>query len=186
MLHVVYGNFDLSGRFPDLPIREVSLSQFATTKEMFAAIAADPTKVTVVTDLHRIKLFYENYVSTALAKVDKGIIVLGEIRFDYYREVKKLFSTFIQHLATRPDIIVLTFPLMEKENNTFHRIYPAGYEDFENYGQFFKSIVPVNLANSPQCGIPLSLQKNVKHSTLEEFFTDLVKTIPVPIEPPKT
>lgn len=184
MLHVFYGNLDFEEFMGDVPYMVVDLSKIKTSQEMVTAIkkpeipAGMVNPIIIVKSAWRIKAFYEEYISRNIANSNQPIIVLGDGRFEYFRELKRALSIFMNSLKEVKHPVILTFPMEEKENNMVHRAYPSGYDDFSLYGQFFKSIVPFVVVDKQPVvlnTVPM-LSKNVMYETFSEYIKDLHKS----------
>jgi len=187
MLHVFYGNLDFEDYIKDVSVVLVDLSKIKTSQEMITAIkkpevaAGSPPYVVVVKNLWRIKAFYEDYISRSIANSAQPIVVLGDTRFEYFRELKRAVSIFMTSLKDVKHPVILTFPLEEKESNLVHRAYPAGYDDFSLYGQYFHSIVPFVMVDKVPAVLDIVpvISKNVKFSTLPEYIKAVLSEEPV-------
>lgn len=177
MLNVFYGNFDFPKYIGDVPVTVVDASTFTTAKDIYTAMKVPG--IVLVTFPHKIKLYYEFFLSRAVSNADPKVnfVVLSDLRFDYFRELKRAMASFMTSLRAVPNVIIFTFPMEEKENNAAHRIYPVGYEDFSTFGQFFEHVVPFNeLDGVPIAFTSMALHKNVvAGSTLSDYLQVFVK-----------
>jgi len=179
MLAVFYGNLIFADYFPkNYPLKVVNFEHYSSSKDMLDAVT-DPNSVVIVENVYKLKIYYEYFISRAISNSKESIVVLSELRFDYFREVKRAMATFLAKLSKVPNPVVFTFPLEERENNLYNRIYPAGYDDFSLFGGNFKMIVPfTEVDGSPIAITSLALQRNVKFKNFSEYREYLLSFLP--------
>ena len=176
MLNCFYGNLSFEKYFPkDYPLKVVDFEQCKSAQEMLNAIN-DPECVVLVKNAYKLKIYYEYYISRVIANSSEKIVVLSELRFSFFREIKRAMANFVKNAATLKNPIIFTFPLEENEGMFVNRIYPEGFKDFSLFGAQFHFIVPFVLGekkDNPISITSMALSRSVDYSTFTHFTVKL-------------
>lgn len=179
MLVVFYGNVVFPDYFPKgYPLKVVNFEKFTSSKDMLEAVS-DPKSVILVENAYKLKIYYEYYVSRAISNSTEKIVVLSELRFDYFREVKRAMAAFFAKLSKLPNPVIFSFPLGERENNVYNRIYPVGYDDFSLFGGNFQMIVPFTEIDGDLVTMTsLTLNRGAKFKQFNEYLNFFLTLLP--------
>lgn len=135
--------------------------------------ALERQDVVLLTNIQGIKLFYEHVISRSILKSDEKYLVLGELRWDFYRELKLSFSKFLTQIKemNTANRIIWTAPMVEDKECTIISIKPGNWDDFDKYTQQFDSIIPfIQTEKGIEVYLGRSLHKNVTKKKLEDYI----------------
>jgi len=176
MLNCFYGNLSFEKYFPkDYPLKVVDFEQCKNAQEMLNEIK-DPECVVLIKNAYKLRIYYDYYVSRVIANSKASVVVLSELRFDFFREIKRAMANFVNKAATLSNPIIFSFPLEENEGMYVNRIYPDGFKDFSMFGAQFHYIVPFVLdedGSNPVSIKAMALSKNVDYPTFTHFTLKL-------------
>jgi hypothetical protein len=115
-----------------------------------------------------------------IANSKSQVVVLSELRFDFFREIKRAVATFINKVTLLENPVIFTFPLEENEGMCVNRIFPEGFKDFSMFGSQFKGIVPFVLnedASNPITITTMALSRDVLFPDLKSYANDFLRIL---------
>jgi len=174
-----YGNIDFETVFKQRGC-PTTLIDFTKHKDLNQVLKSLETFVGVIvlTNVFQIKIFCEEKVSRGIipnAPKD-AYLLLGDLRFDYFRELRKKMATCIKYLATRKNThrIIMTAPLQEIDTMTLHAVQPSN-NDFREHLQLFEEVVPfVENDDGFIVHKTRSIHMSVSKKTLQEYIDDYI------------
>lgn len=180
MLYCFYGNISFEKYFPKgYPLKVVDFEQHKNAQEMVNQVN-DPGKVVLVINAYKLRIYYDYFISRVIANSKAPVVVLSELRFDFFREIKRVMATFISKVNQLTNPVIFTFPLEENEGMCVNRIFPEGFKDFSMFGAQFKGIVPFILnedASNPITITTMALSKDVLFPDLKSYAVDLKRIL---------
>lgn len=204
-MYFFYGNVDFAAYFKErgLPVTVVDAGAYAdgkpgTQRSMFKKVSESRYgAVVVVTNLHQLRTNVEatltaNYLGD---NAKAAAPILGDVRFDYYRQLKITMTTFVQALAALPNsgLLVLTAPVTEEQGMSYIPLKPAGVDEFIPHLQNFTEVVPfLNDGNGNYISVATrAVAYNISKPTLADYvqvFAQRLASIkePAVTQPPVT
>jgi len=143
-MKLFYGNVDFVKHFRQAgcPVTEIDFSQHSNTKDALKGLK-EMTGVIILTNTQQIKINYEYLISRTLLNSNEKFVLLGDLRFDYYRELKHAMSSVVRKLSniTNTNRIIIASSMIEKDAFMYN-IQPTNFDDYDKWLHMFEELVP--------------------------------------------
>lgn len=175
-----YGNIDFETVFKQrgCPTTLIDFTKHKDLNQVLKSLESFPG-VIILTNIYQIKLFCEERVARGMIPnaPKESYLILGDLRFDYFRELKKKIATSIKYFSTRKNTgrIIMTAPMHEIDTMTLYAIQPTN-NDYKEHLQLFEEVVPfVESEDDYIVHKTRSIHMAVSKKTLQEYIDDYIK-----------
>ena len=143
-MKLFYGNIDFVQRFKlaGCSVTEVDFSRSRTVKEALKGLTS-MKGVIILTNVQQIKINYERLISSTMVNTEAPFTIMGDLRFDFFRELKRSISTLFEVLSQNKasSRIVMTAGLID-EDFSILPVQPTILSDIKLFLPVFEEIVP--------------------------------------------
>ena len=182
-MKLFYGNIDFVKVFKDAGIevteidfgKKIQVPEGSSEAKVTLSNIAHEKGVIIIKNFQQIKLGYEKQISRYLTRSqNEPFVMLGDLRFDYFREVKLAMSGVIKKLSgvSNTERIIISSGIEEVESMSLFPVQPTIMKDISSYMEMVEEVVPFVEDEEKKIRVlrARSFHKGISHETMDEYL----------------